>query len=125
VLSEWERERCIIPERSYKYVPDKGNFRMDHYARLFGPAPKDQVSENYLKYLSKFEKKFTEYVLRPTKYGRIKENETLDRLIQNSKKESWRSNNTAQSIYFGFPDYKPNETNPKISSKTLPKINKI
>lgn len=107
-----------MPERSYKYVPDKGNFRMDHYSRLFGKAPKELASENYLNYLNKFEKKFTEFVLRPSKYGKIKEDYTLERVIQNSKKDAWRMNNTAQSRYFGFPDRKT-DSHPR---KKLPKI---
>jgi hypothetical protein len=108
-----------MPERSYKYVPDKGNFRMDHYTRLFGKAPKDLASDNYLKFLNKFEKKFTEFVLRPSKYGKIKESETLDRIILSSKKDAWRVNNTSQTHYFGFPNHKKGVP----SRKRLPKIN--
>lgn len=109
-----------MPERSYKYVEDKGNFRIDHYPREFGLPPRNLASENYLKYLEEFEKKYTEFVLRPTKFGRIKENDTLDRIVEASKRDTWRLNSTARGQYFGFSD---EQAKSKTASKaTLPRI---
>lgn len=129
VLSEWERERCIMPERSYKYVPGKGNFRMDHYTREFGiKYPKEMCSENFQSYLQTFEKKFSEFVLRPTKFGRIKENDTLDRIVEASKKEVWRDINTVQNESFGFnrdqqtKDFIRKKSKKFIGKTKLPKI---
>jgi hypothetical protein len=107
-----------MPERSYKYVEDKGNFRIDHFPREFGNPPKSLASENYLKYLENFEKKYTEFVLRPTKFGRIKENDTLDRIVLASYKDTWRLNSTGKGQYFGFQE--PSTKN--LHQTTLPRI---
>lgn len=92
-----------MPERSYKTVPGKANFRMDHYSREFrSKYPKEMLTENIRNYLEKFEKDFSEFVLRPTKFGRIKENDTLDRIVEASKRDVWREINTVQNNYYGF-----------------------
>lgn len=36
VLTEWEYLRCLMPERSYKYYPEKGHLKVSHQSREFG-----------------------------------------------------------------------------------------
>ena len=92
-----------MPERSYKYVPDKGNFRMNHFPALFGEPTNVETGENYEKYLENFEKGFTEFVLMPSKFGKIKEQVLLDKIVLRDKKPPFQPVNTEQRREFGYP----------------------
>jgi len=95
-----------MPERSYTYVQGKGNFRMDHFSREFKAPTTDQLGENYKVFLNKFEKDFMEYVLMPSKFGVIKEQERLNQINRDSQKAIYSTINTVQNKEFGFPETK-------------------
>lgn len=107
-----------MPKRSYQHIPGKHGIQMDHFSREFGDKlDRTQISENYLKYLQNFEKKFKEFELRPTKFGKIKEDILLEKFTESSKREIFRSINTKRNRYFGFPKKLLGK-----NSNSLPKI---
>jgi hypothetical protein len=103
VLSEWELLRCFMPERSYKYYPDKGHLKISHQINEFGMAGRKGLSEKYIKYLENHEKRFTDFALRPSKYGGpIKAQQLLEKVILDSTKDPYKLPGTAPGREFGY-----------------------
>ena len=80
-----------MPERSYKYYPEKGHLKVSHQSREFGQTGTDSLSEKYVEHLERHEKQYIDYVLRPSKHGGIiKEKVLLDKLTLDGTKEPFR-----------------------------------
>lgn len=102
VITEWEQMRCLMPDRSYKYYPDKSHFKISHQIEEFPYPSKKGLSEKYFNFLEAHEKRFTDFVLRPSKYGgSIKAKELLDKIVLDSKKEPFKLPGTAPGQEFG------------------------
>lgn len=103
VLTEWEHLRCIMPERSYKYYPDKGHLKISHKIEEFGYPSRKGLSEKYVDFLENHEKRFMDFALRPSKYGgEIKAQKLLERIELDSKREPFKLPSTAPGQEFGF-----------------------
>jgi hypothetical protein len=103
VLTEWEHIRCLMPERSYKYYPDKGHLKISHQINEFGNPGKKGLPEKYIRYLEGHEKRFTDFALRPSKYGGpIKAQQLLDKVLLDSRKEAFKLPSTAPGQEFGY-----------------------
>lgn len=103
VLNEWELARCLMPERSYKYYPDKGHIKIRHQLEEFGYPDHSTLPEKYKKYQEKFQSKFTDFALRPSKYnGEIKAKTLLEKIETDSKKDTFKLPGTAPGCEFGW-----------------------
>lgn len=103
VLTEWEQIRCLMPERSYKYYPDKGHLKISHQIREFGNPSKKGLPEKYSRYLEAHEKRFTDFALRPSKYGgQIRAQQLLDKVLLDSRKDAFKLPSTAPGQEFGY-----------------------
>ena len=103
VLNEWELARCLMPERSYKYYPDKGHIKIRHQLEDFGYPGTEGLPQKYKKYLDDFQVKFTDYSLRPSKYkGEIKAKVLLEKIELDSQKDPFKLPGTAPGQEFGY-----------------------
>ena len=98
ILNEWEIERIYQSERSYKAPHGFKGFKIDS---LYQEFPRALTPKNYQEHLNEFLSKFDDFVQRPTKYGKIHEDEVLDRVRINNK-QPFCYPNTVQFNEFGF-----------------------
>lgn len=92
-----------MPERSYKYYPEKGHLKVSHQIREFGIPPKSSLGEKYAEYLEQFEKDSLDYKLRPSKHGSKSKAQVLLATVElNSKKEPFKLPATAPGKEFGY-----------------------
>lgn len=102
VLSPWEYERGLMPERSYQAPHGVKGFRMDHYAREFGEPTDDMLPELYQQHLQKVRTEYKDFVQRATKYGRVPLDDKIDNLKLKHHKTPFRLINSVQKNDFGF-----------------------
>jgi hypothetical protein len=120
VLSEWELIRCLMPERSYKYYPDRPHIKISHNIEEFDDPPRKGLSEKYIQYLEGHEKRFTDFALRPSKYGgEIKAQVLLDKINVDCKKDPFKLPGTAPGQEFGFPRYTSSSNTMKSTNKNI------
>lgn len=127
-----------MPERSYKYYPEKGHLKVSHQIREFGEPPQTSLGEKYAEYLEQFQKDSLDYKLRPSKHGSKSKAQVLLATVElNSKKEPFKLPSTAPGREFGHnvtpkttssstatlkSSTKPQRTNIETSSSALPKL---
>lgn len=123
MLTEWEYVRCLMPERSYKYVPGRGQVKTDHAAREFGSPGTKWLTEHYLLYLAEHQKRHLDFSLRPSKYGgEIRAQTLLDKLVQDSRHDPFAISSLKEGGYdFGYSKGLPQ---PRKAGASLPRLAK-
>jgi hypothetical protein len=122
VLTEWEHLRCIMPERSYKYYPDKGHLKISHRIEEFKYPSRKGLSEKYADFLENHEKKFMDFALRPSKYGgQIKAQQLLAKIELDSQKDPFKLPSTAPGQEFGYPTLR-SLSKTQTNSTKLPQV---
>lgn len=123
-LNEWDMSRCMQPERAYKCRAISKGFKINHFSNPFPTPSKEILGENFGKFLQNFEKDFLDYSLRPSKYGNIRANELMEKIERNAAKPPFRSINTVQTMYFGYPVHSTFERVLKNHNETMRHVDK-
>lgn len=98
ILDEWEIQRINLAERSYKAPHGFKGFKIpSQYLEFTKPS----TPPRFKKHLEEFRNKFDDYVQRPSKYGRVHEDDLIDSVKINNK-EPFRLVNSVQYKEFSF-----------------------
>jgi hypothetical protein len=110
-----------MPERSYKYVPGRGQIKTDHISREFGNPGKKWLTEHYLQYLEGHQKRHLDFNLRPSKYGgEIKAQTLLNKIVKDSRQDPFATSSMKEGGYdFGYSQDLPQPTRSGVS---LPRL---
>jgi len=101
VLSVWERERALMPERSCKAPEGFKGMKVTYHSRDFGEASETLLPKLYKTHLEDVKKDYKDRVMRPSKYGPLKEDILMANLFNREKERGWKRSNTKQINAFG------------------------
>jgi len=118
VLSTWDRERALMPERSYKAPKDFKGFNPAYHSRDFGEPSERLLPKQYRAHLEEVKKDYNDRVMRPSKYGPLREDILMGNLFYKEKERGWKRSNTTQVKQFGFDKKASYLAEQVISGKT-------
>ncbi|CAD8150046.1 unnamed protein product [Paramecium pentaurelia] len=120
ILNEWEILRINLAERSYKPPQGFKGFKIPSQYQEF---QKPKTPPGIKKQLDEFKLDFEDFVQRPSKYGKVHEDEMLEKVRINNK-EPFRLTNSVQHNEFGFDPHLTWEAEMNRKQSKSKKLNK-
>jgi len=102
ILTTWDRDRALMPERSYKAPKGFRGMKIPYNTSEFGEPSENLLPKLYKTHLEIVKKDYNDRVMRPSKYGPIKEEILISNLFCKEQERGWKKLNTVQMNDFGF-----------------------
>lgn len=77
--------------------------KVSYRSEEFGEADESLLPKLYKNYLQEVKKDYKDRVMRPSKYGPLKQDIQIANLFYNEKERGWKRSNTKQYKDFRFP----------------------